>query len=216
MLTEYHDGPVAGGTFPAEIWKAFTQAALAGTPAESFPSSSLGYATARRVVWRDGRLELDNGVCRDTSLVDYFVDYGPRKTADCKPNEVEIPTVVGQRLQQARERLASQPLKAQIVYKPAKPRQRLDVVLAQYPRRGHASSYDTITLVLAKPLHGVVPHVVGLTLARARARLRAAGLDVGAPPGASPTARVRRQWPRPGVAAAPHMRVTLTLAESLD
>ena len=215
MLTEYHGEPVAGGTFPAEIWKAFTEAALAGTPAESFPSSSLGYATARRVVWRDGRLELDNGVCRDTSLVDYFVGYGPRRTADCKPNEVEIPSVVGQPLRQAKERLTSQPLKAQIVYKPAKPRQRLDVVLAQYPRRGHASSYDTITLVLAKPLHGVVPRVVGLTLARARARLRAAGLEVAAPAAASGTARVRRQWPHAGVAAAPHLRVTLTLARSL-
>ena len=215
MLTEYHGEPVAGGTFPAEIWKAFTEAALAGTPAESFPSSSLGYATARRVVWRDGRLELDNGICRDTSLVDYFVGYGPRRTADCKPNEVEIPSVVGQPLRQAKERLTSQPLKAQIVYKPAKPRQRLDVVLAQYPRRGHASSYDTITLVLAKPLHGVVPRVVGLTLAGARARLRAAGLEVAAPAAASGTARVRRQWPHAGVAAAPHLRVTLTLARSL-
>jgi penicillin-binding protein 1A len=215
MLTEYHGDPVAGGTFPAEIWRTFTQSALAGTPAESFPSSSLGYASARRVVWRDGRLQLDNGRCRDTSLVEYFAGYGPRRTADCRPNEVEIPRVVGQTLRQAQERLASQPLKAEIVYKPAKPRQRLDVVVDQFPRRGHASSYDTITLVLAKPLHGVVPHVVGLSLASARARLRAAGLDVAAPADANPNAKVRRQRPRAGVAAAPHLRVRLTLAETL-
>ena len=38
MLTEYHGQPVAGGTFPAEIWRVFTQLALAGTTPESFPS----------------------------------------------------------------------------------------------------------------------------------------------------------------------------------
>jgi penicillin-binding protein 1A len=213
MLTEWHGKAVAGGTFPAEIWRAFTQAALAGTPALSFPSYSTGYAAAKRVVWRDGRLELDNGRCRDTSLVDYFSGFGPQRVADCRVNEVEIPSVVGHTLERAKERLALQPLRASIVYKPAKPRQRLDVVLAQYPRRGHASSYDTITLVLAKPLHGVVPRVVGMTFGRARSRLRAAGLVAGATALASSNAVVVRQRPRAGVAATPHMRVTLMLAE---
>jgi penicillin-binding protein 1A len=164
MLTDFHGEPVAGGTFPAEIWRAFTQLALAGSAAESFPSYAYDYATTKRVVWRDGRLQLDNGLCRDTSLVSYFSGRGPSRTANCKKNEVEIPRVVGMTLARARLRLAGQPLSANLVYKPAVAKQRVDLVLDQFPRRGRASSWDTVTLVLAKPLHGVVPTVVGLSV----------------------------------------------------
>jgi penicillin-binding protein 1A len=211
MLTEYHGDPVAGGTFPAEIWRAFTTLALAGRPSVSFPPYSVGYASARRVTWRDGELQLDNGYCKETELVAYFSGRGPRRTANCKPNEVDVPSVIGQTLAQAKAQLAAQPLRANVVYKPAKPRQRLDVVVAQFPRRGHLSSFSTVTLVLAKPLHGVVPNVVGLRLARAQARLRSAGLLPRAPDGADPSARVVAQRPRARVAAAPKLTVTLAV-----
>jgi membrane peptidoglycan carboxypeptidase len=211
MEYEHAGSPVAGGTFPAEIWRTFTQYALAGREPEQFPSYSLSYASSRRVTWRDGRLQLDNGYCKETTLVAYFSGRGPRRTANCRPNEVDVPRVVGQPLAEAKARLAAQPLAASIVYKPAKPRQRLDLVVDQFPRRGHLSSFDTVTLVLAKPLHGVIPNVVGLTLGRARARLRSAGLLPNAPGDASATARVVGQWPRPRVAAAPKLRVTLAV-----
>jgi membrane peptidoglycan carboxypeptidase len=212
MLTEYHGQAVAGGTFPADIWRTFMRMALAGSAPESFPPYSYPSATARRVVWRDGRLELDNGRCRDTSLVTYVVGHGPSRTADCKPNEVDVPSVVGWRISRAKIRLAAQPLTPNIVYKPAKPRQRVDLVLAQFPRKGRASSYDTVTLVLAKPLHGLVPRVVGLSLRDARARLRGRGLVpllerfVGGHSG-----RVLAQTPVAGVAAAPRMSVRLVV-----
>ena len=211
MTTDYHGQPVAGGTFPAEIWHAFTQAALAGTPPQQFPSYSVPYASAKRVAWRDGRLQIDDGYCQDTTEVDYFAGTGPRRTANCQPNEVDIPSVVGQPIAQARQRLAAQPLKANIVYKPARPKQRTNVVVAQFPRSGRASSFSTITLVLAKPLDGLVPRVLGLSVGRARARLRAARLDVSVPDGADDSAVVVRQSPVAGVAAAPHMRVTVTV-----
>jgi beta-lactam-binding protein with PASTA domain len=126
---------------------------------------------------------------------------------------VDVPRVVGQPLAQAKARLAAQPLEANVVYKPAKPKQRLDIVVDQFPRRGRLSSFDTVTLVLAKPLHGVVPNVVGLTLARARAKLRAAGLLPLAPEDASDTARVVAQRPHPRVAASPKLTVTLTVKD---
>jgi penicillin-binding protein 1A len=212
MLTEYHGEPVAGGTFPAEIWHAFTQQALAGTSAESFPGYSYGYTTSKRVVWRDGRLRLDNGNCRNTALVTYFAGHGPSRTADCKRNEVEIPRVVGMTLARAKLRLAGQPLNANVVYKPAQPKQRLDLVLDQFPRRGRASSYDTITLVLAKPLHGVVPHLIGLSLPQARARLRSRGLVPGIARFADGRGgHVLAQMPVPGVAAAPGMQIKLVV-----
>jgi penicillin-binding protein 1A len=212
MLTEYHGEAVAGGTFPAEIWRAFTQLALAGTTPESFPGYSYPYSTSKRVVWRDGRLQLDNGLCRETALVSYFAGRGPTHTANCKKNEVAIPRVVGMTLTRAKLRLAGQPLTANIVYKPAQPKQRIDLVLDQFPRRGSASSWDTVTLVLAKPLHGVVPHVIGLSLPQARARLRARGLVPGIARFAEGHAgRILAQTPVPGVAAAPHMQVTLVV-----
>jgi membrane peptidoglycan carboxypeptidase len=212
MLTEYHGTPVAGGTFPAEIWRVFTQTALAGTTPEGFNSYSYAYSVTKRVVWRDGQLELDNGYCRETALVAYFAGRGPRHTADCKRNEVEIPRVVGLTLARAKRRLAGQPLTANIVYKPARANQRLDLVLDQFPRRGHASSWDTVTLVLAKPLHGVVPKVVGLSLQEARVRLRSRGLVPGIARFADGLAgEVLAQTPVPGVAAAPRMPVRLVV-----
>jgi membrane peptidoglycan carboxypeptidase len=210
MLTEYHGGPVAGGTFPAEIWRTFTRAVLAKTPPQPFPSYTVPYSVPERVAWRDGRLELDNGYCKDTTEIEYFSGMGPPR-ADCRPNEVDIPSVVGKTIGRAKARLALQPLNATVVYKPARPRQPVDVVVDQIPRKGHASSFDTITLVLPKPLHGVVPKVVGLPLSRARARLRAAGLVVTVPDGAQSGAVVVRQFPHAGVAAAPKMHVSVLL-----
>jgi penicillin-binding protein 1A len=211
MLTDFHGQPVAGGTFPAEIWRAFTQAALAHTPPSSFPSYSVSYAVPKSVTWRDGRIQLANGNCKNVFTIEYFAYAGPSRTADCKVNEVDVPTVIGYTLQAAKARLALQPLTANIVYKPARPGQRLNRVVGQFPRSGHASSFDQITLVLAKPLHGTVPKIVGLTLARARARLHAAGLGLLVPANATDSQVVLSQWPRPGVAAGPGMRVKVTL-----
>jgi penicillin-binding protein 1A len=212
MLTDYHGEAVAGGTFPAEIWRVFTQLALAGTTPESFPDYSYDYASSKRVVWRDGRLQLDNGLCRETALVSYFAGRGPTHTANCKRNEVDIPRVIGMTLTRAKLRLAGQPLTPNIVYKPARPKQRVDLVLDQFPRKGKASSYDTVTLVLAKPLHGVVPRVIGLSLRQARTRLRARGLVATIDRFADGRAgRVLAQMPVAGVAAAPRMKVRLVV-----
>jgi penicillin-binding protein 1A len=212
MLTEYHGEAVAGGTFPAEIWRVFSQLALEGSDPETFPPYSYEYASSKRVVWRDGRLQLDNGLCRETALVSYFVGHGPSRTANCRRNEVDIPRVVGMTLSRAKIKLAAQPLTPNIVYKPARPLQRIDLVLDQFPRKGRASSYDTVTLVLAKPLHGVVPKVTGLSLRLARTKLRSRGLvpDIERfSEGRSGT--VLAQVPVAGVAAAPRMKVRLVV-----
>ena len=212
MTYEYHGDPVAGGTFPALIWKSFMEHALPylHDAPESFPAASIPYASTKNVVYRDGRLQLDNGYCRDTESVEYFGDSGPKHVANCLPNEVEVPNVVGEPAQRAVQRLAGQPLEASFVYRPAEPRQRLGVVLKQFPPGGHLSSHARVTLVLAKALHGVVPAVVGLTLDRARARLERLKLDVSVSPEDSPgAARVVSQSPRAGRAAAPGMAVRL-------
>jgi penicillin-binding protein 1A len=214
MLTEFHGKPVVGGTFPAEIWKTFTESALTALklPPESFPSAPYLSGEARRVTYRDGQIEADNGLCKSTELLVYFSGRGPAKTADCKLNEVDVPNVVGETVAGARARLEAQPLKAQIVYEPAAPGQRVDRVLRQFPSRGTLSSFDTVTLVLAKPLHGRVPRVVGLSLQEARTRLARLHLRPAVRFGAGKPGHVLSQQPLPGVAAAPGMTVRLVVA----
>jgi penicillin-binding protein 1A len=218
MLTEFHGRPVAGGTFPALIWKTFAQSALKAMGHEGAPQTfayppSL-YTSARRVAWRDGSIQLDNGYCRDTVEIVYFGGSGPHRTANCKPNEVDVPRVVGQTLASAEARLQAQPLTPQLVYKPALPKQRVDIVLQQYPAKGRLSSFDKVTLVLAKPIHGVVPKVVGLSMRAARARLLRVNLSprVGGLSDGQSGGRVTAQSPPPGVAAEPGMAVRLVVA----
>jgi penicillin-binding protein 1A len=217
MTTEYHGHAVAGGTFPALIWKTFMESALralgpAGEP-ESFPSAPPLYTVARKVTFRDGRVRLDNGYCRDIEEVVYFGGESPGSAADCKPNEVDVPRVVGQRLDAARARLAMQPLTPALVYEPATPRQRVGIVLRQYPAGGTLSSFDKVTLVVAKPMHGVVPRVVGLRLDRAVARLRRLKLVPRVARSAGRRAGyVTGQVPAAGVAAAPGLTVRLAVA----
>ena len=210
MLTEFHGGPVAGGTFPARIWKSFEQAALSAMHARPkyFSPPPFLSVVSRRVTYRNGQTELDNGLCRSTSLLVYFAGRGPAKTADCKRNEVDVPNVVGWQLTNARQRLQAQPLTPQLVYKPASAGQRIGVVLRQFPSNGTLSSFGRVTLVLAKPLHGLVPGLVGLKLSTARAKLAQLKL---VPTVRGKTGRVIAQRPAAGVAAAPGMSVTLIL-----
>ncbi len=211
MTTEFHGRPVAGGTYPALIWKAFMQQALTieGDTPESFQPPEVPYAAPVRVVDRGGLLERDNGACKNTYVLEFYGGVGPSRTATCKPNEVEIPDVVGQPIAQARARLEGQPLTATLVYKPAHTGERLGVVVGQFPKRGTASAYDTIRLVLPKSLHGVVPNVVGLPLAKARAKLGKLHLEVRVKGGSK--GRVVRQSLRPQTAAAPGLQITLTV-----
>ncbi len=213
MLTEFHGGPVAGGTFPAAIWKSFMQPALKllGAQPEGFPAPPYLSATTKRVTYRDNRIELDNGRCRDVSLLVYFSGRGPGTTAACKRNEVDVPNVVGSRVEAARARLEAQPLTPQVVYEPATAGQRVGVVQRQFPKKGTLSSFGRVTLVLAKPLHGTVPKIVGLRWRKASAKLRHLKLHVTLQSGRGKRGRVLAQYPRGGVAAAPGMKVTVTV-----
>jgi beta-lactam-binding protein with PASTA domain len=143
----------------------------------------------------------------------FFDHQEPTQTANCKPNEVDVPDLIGQPVQAAQARLAGQPLTPSIVYKEARPGQKLNVVLGQKPSKGRLSAYDHVTLVVAKPTHGVVPQLIGLPVARAQRKCERRGLEVNVeqtdkgPPG-----RVIFQLPRAGVAAAPGMHVRIAVA----
>ena len=212
MLTEFGGEAVAGGTLPALIWKRFMQRALPYLQREpvGFELPPSEYESAQLVVNRNGTIRRDNGLCEGRRSVVYFGGLGPARTAACKPNEVEVPRVVGLGVAKARQRLALQPLTARLIYKPAAPGQPVGVVLDQRPRRGVLSSYDEVVLVLAKPQHGIVPDLIGATLRQARDRLRRIGLraEVVAFTEGEP-GMVVAQTPRRGVAAAEDMAVRL-------
>jgi penicillin-binding protein 1A len=215
MLTEFNGDAVAGGTFPALIWKTFMEDALERRKEEPeyFQLPPALYGSSKRVVWRDGRLMLDNGLCKGAVDVVYFTDKGPSRTARCKPNEVEVPRVIGQRLDDAEARLGAQPLTPLVAYRPAKPGDRVGIVVDQYPKRGHLSSFDKVTLMVSKPLHGVVPKLVGLTLREARAKLRKRDLTLlvaGFTDG--PAGRIVAQEPSGGIAAGPGSAVSVVVA----
>ncbi len=216
MSTQFHGQPVEGGTFPALVFRTFMARALnyLHDAPQSFAPEPSTYGSAEPIVQRYGRLRVDNGNCRNVFSVVYLPWGHVPKTAKCKPNEVEVPDVVGENVLRAKEQLGLQPLRAQIVYRPAAPLQRTGVVVAQIPRRGTLSSYQKVTLVLAKPLHGVVPGVVGKALPDARRqlkRMKLASKVVQTKPGGR-AGRIVFQQPRGGVAAAPGMLVRLVVS----
>jgi penicillin-binding protein 1A len=170
METQFNGDAVAGGTFPALIWKTFTQGALRYTnePPEYFPAPDWESASAAQVVYRKNRWMLDNGYCSNTRQVLYSEGWAPEERADCKPNEVDVPKVVGATLSDAQARLASMPLTAEVISRPAEPGERLGVVVDQFPKAGTLSSWDTVRIVVPKATQGVVPRVVGLSVQQAQ------------------------------------------------
>ncbi len=215
MLTEFNGDPVAGGTYPALIWKRFMTLALKDRPdpPTQFSSPPSYYSSPAYVVMRDGHAQLDNGVCRNPFHVYVFSQGGPQQRANCRANEVQVPNLIGSRKNAAIAALQAQPLRPLVVYKPAKARQMPGIVVGQNPGPARRlSANDLVTVVLAKPLHGVVPRLVGLRLERALPKLAKLNLaPTIQPENADSKRRVLRQWPRAGVAAAPGMRVKLAV-----
>jgi membrane peptidoglycan carboxypeptidase len=212
MTTEFGGEPVTGGTLPAQIWKAFVQKVEPDNDLTFDAPPYLGGASTW-VVKRGGKWQLDNGYCRGSRLVVYFSGRSPEEEADCKPNEVSVPLVVGLTAEGATARLADQPLGVELVYKPAKPGKLPGIVVNQYPRSGGLSAHDEVKVVVSKARFGLLPNFIGSDLVNVqreveRLKLRA---RVVTAPGHAGT--ILRQTPRPGVAAAPGLRVKLVVGD---
>jgi penicillin-binding protein 1A len=217
MLTEFHGEPVAGGTYPALIWRTFMKKALKtlGEPPELFPTPEYEQVAPYEVVHRDDRVLLDNGNCRDTRRIMYFVGSAPANEAPCKPNEVDVPRVVGSTREQAEERLLSMPLTPEVIWRPAEPGELLGRVTQQRPAGGTLSSWDTVKIVFPKAVYGRIPNVVGLRLRQARALLSRrglAGVVKALPADGAVSGTVLAQSPRAGRAAGPNLTLELVVA----
>jgi penicillin-binding protein 1A len=216
MLTLFDGDPVAGGTYPALIWRTFMKRALAymEEPPESFPAPAYESVVPEQVVYRNKRWLVDNGNCRDSRLVVFFAGQEPQDPAPCKPNEVDVPRVVGARRGLAERRLLSMPLTPEVIWRPADPGEQLGLVTSQFPTGGTLSSWSRVRIVLPRAVHGRIPDVTGLTFDRARrklARRHLAGVVESYVDG-SRSGVVMAQFPRAGRAAAPNMTIKLALA----
>jgi penicillin-binding protein 1A len=163
METEFRGDPVAGGTLPALIWQAFTKRALAylEEPPESFPYPSYQSVVPLQVVNRNDEVLLDNGNCREAREMLFFVGSGPDDKAPCKENEVDVPDVVGLRVDDAKAQLYSMPLTAKIVWRTPRLGEKLGRVTDQKPRSGTLSSWSTVRIYVPRAANGRVPSVVG-------------------------------------------------------
>ncbi|MEJ7793202.1 MAG: PBP1A family penicillin-binding protein [Gaiellaceae bacterium] len=218
MLTEFNGEPVTGGTFPALIWKTFAERALEHMDAEPeyFPATPSLLTESRLVSKRltpaGERLLIDNGQCPSRREVVYFEGNAPTSVANCRDNEVQVPDVRGQELADAEDRLDAQPLTPELVFRPAEPLEPAGVVVDQRPRRGYAETFDRIILVVTKPLHGVIPDLVGTRLEEAELRLQKLKLEPEIRWGEGKSGTVLSQRPKPGLAAAPGLEVRLVVA----
>ena len=218
MLTEFGGKPVAGGTLPAQIWRAFMTAAdkqLHEAP-EQFPPTPYIAAADKRIVWRGGSYKLDNGYCPGTRVVAYFAGRGPSTQAECYANEVSVPLVVGKTVDTANELLAQQPLGSELIGVPTKAGKHPGYVVKQEPRHGYLSANDTVRLYVTRPdpRYGLLPNLVGSSVTAARARLKTlkarttVTYDKGSP------GSVLEQTPEPGVAAGKGLKVTLVVGRA--
>ena len=212
MLTEFRGEPVAGGTFPAMIWKAFMEQ-VEDDDSRSFDSPPYLGGASTWVVRRDGAWQLDNGYCRGARLIAYFSGEAPDSEADCKPNEVSVPLVVGMTEAGAEATLAGEPLSAKVVYRPAKAGTVPGLVVDQDPRRGGLSANDEVTVVVSKAQYGLLPNFVGSSVVDVQREAKRLKMRVRARTAPGRMGTVLRQVPEPGVAIAPGMRVRLVVGD---
>ena len=210
METEFNGEPVAGGTLPALIWKAFMSKALADEPPRSFNPAPYLPSTSLRVVFRDGRWRRDNGYCPNTRVISYFSDSPPSTTARCYANEVSVPTLVGRSIESARSALASVPLTPDVVYVPAEPKTRPGEVVRQLPRGGgFLSANGNVRIFVTAAPDGLVPNLVGSSLPAARERSRKLRLKLRVRYGEGPSGTVLQQSVEAGIAVRPGLPITL-------
>jgi beta-lactam-binding protein with PASTA domain len=160
-----------------------------------------------------GGWKLDNGYCREARYLVYFSGEAPGRTANCKPNEVSVPAVVGMTEEGAVERLARQPLSARVAYVPAKPGRPPGRVVKQDPAGGGLSASDTVLLSVSKPRDGLVPNLIGSSTEAAAAELERRGLRLAGETAPGPLGIVLEQRPRPGVTASPNLTVRVVVGD---
>lgn len=215
MTTQFNGKPVAGGTYPALIFKTFMKNALAALDEqpESFPEPSYGYSVPVAVTLRSGELARDNGQCKDVRTMVFFSGFEP-SLASCAPNEVEVPNVLQAEVDDAIRLLAGQQLNPHVLKRPAAPGEPVGVVLEQRPiARSLRPALSQVQLIVAESPSGeVLPKVTDVPAQIAIARLENLHLvpQVTYDPN-RPNGYVWKQFPAAGTAIGPGNIVRLVV-----
>jgi membrane peptidoglycan carboxypeptidase len=174
--------PVYGGTWPAQIWRAFMVNATAHLPAKRFPTSDIQYVTISIDVTQ-GCLANQYTPPQDIRTEQYVVGTEPHLRVCKEPSSYQtlaVPSVVGLRQDQAVAALQSAGFTVKLRYDPSS-MQRNGFVIGQDPSGGdRAQQTSTVTITISgtdRTTTGV-PDVVGMTLDRATTALANAGFEV--------------------------------------
>ena len=218
MLTEFGGKPVAGGTLPAQIWKAVHGARARraqGRHGRSFPSTPYLPAQDKRIVWRGGWYSSTTATARARASSRTSPAARPPTQAECYAERGSRPARRRPRPSTPPARCSRlQPLGSRADRRPGQGGQRPGLVIKQEPRAAASSRpSDTVRLWVTRPdpRYGLFPNLVGSSLDDARARLKTLK--------ASTTHHLRRraarrgpaQSPQPGVAAGTGHEVTLVV-----
>ena len=218
MVKQFRDGPVFGGTFPALLWRAFTQPALAGTRIHDWPAPTQVAGAEVRIDPATGELAGPN--CpRARSVVMAYAKM-PARTSHCTGTVIPTPEVTNSSKRQAQLTLDRAGLLPEIVQSVPPAGEAAGKVFAQNPAPGEPIELGgRVQVSIAKAVTWVtVPDLIGLNVVAARSALRVSGFDVRETRGAygPPAGRVYSQYPIPLKLAAKGALVTLIVSDGTD
>ncbi len=218
MVRQFRNGPVFGGTFPALLWRAFTQPALAGTKVHDWPAPAAVAGAEVRIDPATGQLAGPN--CPRARSVVMAYSKWPKTTSHCTGTVIPTPEVTASSEHQAQVTLDRAGLLPEIVQAVPPAGEPAGKVFAQNPPPGEPISIGgRVQVSVAKPVTWVtVPDLIGLNDVAARSALRVAGFTVRETRGAygKPAGRVYSQYPIPLKLAAKGALVTLIVSDGTD
>jgi penicillin-binding protein 1A len=215
MLTQYKGGPVFGGTYPALLWKAFTQAALEGTPKRNWGPPTPVSGAEIMIDPATGKRAGPN--CPRARAVVMAYAKMPTATSSCTGTVIATPEVTSATARQAELTLDRAGLLPTIVQAVPPAGERAGHVFAQAPEPGEPIELGSrVTVSVAKPVTWVtVPDLIGLNVVAARSALHVAGFKVHETRGGygKPAGRVYSQYPIPLKLAAKGALITLIVSD---
>ena len=218
MVKQFHGTPVFGGTYPALLWRAFTEPALAGTKVHDWPAPAAVAGAEVRIDPATGDRAGPN--CpRARSVVMAFAKM-PTRTSHCRGTVIPTPEVTSTSQHQAQLTLDRAGLLPDIVEAVPPAGEPAGKVFAQDPPPGEPIQLGgRVQVSIAKAVTWVtVPDLIGLNDVAARSALRVAGFKVRETRGAygKPAGRVYSQYPIPLKLAAKGALVTLIVSDGTD
>jgi penicillin-binding protein 1A len=170
---------VYGGTWPAQIWRAFMVNATRSLPVKPFPTSDVRLVTLRIDVTQ-GCLANPYTPPQNIDTQTFIAGTEPRLKVCRQPTSYQllpVPSVIGLKESPAIDLLRSAGLAASVGYAPSD--QRTGTVIAQDPQGGQqALQTSTVTITVSQKVSkAIVPNVLGMTLRAARTVLRDAGFE---------------------------------------